>query len=151
MKLSAAGLELLKKSEGFRSRAYNDIAGFATIGYGHKFKPSEAFPPEITEQKAEAILQGDVIEAEQAVNRLVKVPLTQGQFDALVDFAFNLGASQLQRSTLLQSLNGGDYEAAAKQLLRWVYCGPHEVVALKTRREAEYRLWTGEAMQQTAA
>jgi lysozyme len=151
MKLSAAGLELLKKSEGFRSRTYRDIAGMATIGYGHKIRPNEAFPPEITEQKAQAILQADVSEAEQAVIRLVKVPLTQGQFDALVDFVFNLGASRLQSSTLLQLLNSEDYDAAAIHLLRWVYCGPHEIVALKTRREAEYRLWTGDKTQQTAA
>ena len=101
MKLSAAGRAVDEKSEGFRSRAYRDIAGLATIGYGHKIRPNEAFPPEITEQKAEALLQGDVSEAEQAVIRLVKVPLTQGQFDALVDFAFNLGAARLQTSAAI--------------------------------------------------
>jgi lysozyme len=151
MKLSAAGLELLKKAEGFRSKPYKDIAGCATIGYGHRIGPNEFFPPEITEEKAEAILQWDIHEAEDAVTRLVKVPLSQGQFDALVDFTFNLGATRLRDSTLLEVLNDGNYDAAGRQLLRWDHSGTHEVMALEARREAECRLWIGSPTQQTTA
>jgi lysozyme len=100
MKLSIAGLELLKRSEGFRSRTYLDVNGFPTIGYGHRLLHSESFPDGIGEAEAAEMLIRDVREAEQAVTRLVKVPLTQGQFDALVDFCFNLGAGRLASSTV---------------------------------------------------
>ena len=101
MRLSAAGLELLKKSEGFRGRTYLDAAGHPTIGYGHRLVDPETYPGGVSEAEGEAMLLHDVGEAEQAVNRLVKVALTQGQFDALVDFVFNLGAERLACSTLL--------------------------------------------------
>ena len=151
MKLSLAGLDLLKHSEGFRSRVYLDAAGFPTIGYGHKLQHPESFPNGITEPQAEEILAADVGEAEQAVQRLVKVALTQEQFDALVDFCFNLGAARLAASTLLRDLNEGSYAAAAEQLLRWDHAGSRELAALKARREAEFRLWTGCIASQTAA
>jgi len=151
MQLSAAGLELLKASEGFRPTTYFDIAGIPTIGYGHRLEPRESFPDGICQAEAEVILSWDVRQAEQAASRLVKVPLTQGQFDALVDFTFNLGACRLATSTLLQDLNAGKYDDAAIQLLRWDHSGDREVAALKTRREGEYRLWTGHAAGQAAA
>jgi lysozyme len=71
----------------------------------------------------------------------VKVALTQGQFDALVDFVFNLGAGRLASSNLLSYLNAGEYDAAAWQLLAWDHVGSREVASLKVRREAEFRLW----------
>jgi lysozyme len=141
VQLSAAGLELIKRSEGFRSHVYNDVNGFATIGYGHRLLGSESFPAGLTEQQASEILACDVRDAEQAVERLVKVPLAQGQFDALVDFCFNLGAGRLASSTLLKILNSGRYQDAAEQLLRWDIAGGTENAALKARREAEHKLW----------
>jgi lysozyme len=144
MQFSEAGYDLLKKSEGFRSQAYTDLAGFATIGYGHRIASGESFPNGITEQTAETLLQTDVGEAEEEVTRLVKVSLTQGQFDALVDFVFNLGAGRLQSSTLLLLLNEGNYDAAAQQLLLWDHSGTKEVIGLKLRREAECSMFTGE-------
>jgi lysozyme len=143
MNLSAAGLELIKKSEGFRGKTYLDIAGYPTIGYGHRLGREEHFPNGICEAEAGVILLWDVREAEQTVARLVKVQLTQGQFDALVDFTFNLGSGRLASSTLLRDLNAGKYEAAAEQLLCWDHAGDHEVASLKARREAELHLWTG--------
>jgi lysozyme len=151
MKLSARGLELLKQSEGFRSRTYLDVNGFPTIGYGHRLLHPESFPKGIDEAQGAEILVSDVRDAEQAVARLVKVPLTQGQFDALVDFCFNLGAGRLGSSTLLKVLNGGRYEAAAEQLLRWDLAGGVENAGLKARREAELALWNGGAAEQKAA
>ena len=141
MRFSAAGMELLKRSEGFRSRVYADAAGFATIGYGHRLLNPASFPNGIDEPQAAEILASDLRDAEQAVERLVKVPLTQGQFDALVDFCFNLGAAKLTASTLLKFLNHGRYDDAAEQLLRWDHAGGHEIDALKARREAEAELW----------
>jgi lysozyme len=141
MHLSAAGLELLKKSEGFRENTYSDIAGFRTIGFGHRLTRSENSPAGITLAEAESILADDVAIAESAIARLVHVPLTQGQFDALVDFVFNLGAGRLASSTLLRYLNAGRYDDAAWQLLAWDHAGSRQLTALKLRRESEFRLW----------
>jgi len=77
------------------------------------------------------------------VERLVKVAMAQGQFDALVDFCFNMGAARLAGSTLLKELNAGNYAAAAEELPRWDRAGGQENLGLKARREAELRLWQG--------
>jgi lysozyme len=141
MQFSAAGMELLKRSEGFRSRVYLDTQGHPTIGYGHKLHRPEDFPKGITQEQAVQALACDVDDAEEAVGRLVKVQLTQGQFDALVDFVFNLGSGRLAESTLLKVLNAGHYDVAAHLLLHWDHAGAKELSALKTRREAEFALW----------
>jgi lysozyme len=143
--LSAAGLALLKRSEGFRAKVYLDVVGIPTIGYGHRLLHGQSFPTGIDEEFGATILADDVHEAEQSVKRLVRVSLTQGQFDALVDFVFNLGAVRLGASTLLIELNAGHYDAAAEQLLRWDHTGLKEVLALKARRQAEFALWHAEA------
>lgn len=150
MKLSVAGLDLLKRSEGFRGRTYLDVNGFPTIGYGHRLLHPESFPNGIDEQQAAEILSVDVRDAEQAVERLVKAPLSQGQFDALVDFCFNLGSGRLRSSTLLRVLNGGRYDEAAEQLLRWDQAGGQQNAGLKARREAEVALWRGAEEQKAA-
>jgi lysozyme len=141
MPFGSAGLGLLKKSEGFRNRIYLDPAGILTIGYGHRVLPSETFPGGIDDAQGSQLLVQDVRIAEQAVLKLVKVAITQGQFDALVDFVYNLGANQLAASTLLRDLNFGRYDAAAEQLLMWDHVGKKEVEGLKVRREAEFHLW----------
>lgn len=143
MNLSAAGLALLKTSEGFSATTYEDVAGFRTVGYGHKLGNFEQYPAGINEAQASVMLAKDVAVAEGMVSRLVRVALTQGQFDALVDFTFNLGAGRLAGSTLLRDLNAGQFDAAALQLLQWDHAGGKELPALKTRRAAEYQLWTG--------
>jgi lysozyme len=152
MQLSVAGLELLKKSEGFRSNTYLDVSGFPTIGYGHRLLHPESFLDGIGEAQAAEILVSDVCDAEKAIERLVKVPLSQGQFDALVDFCFNLGTGRLASSTLLKVLNGGRYDEAAEQLLLWDIAGGQENAGLKARRQAEFALWSGACSgQKTAA
>jgi lysozyme len=143
MKFSAAGMNLLKLSEGSRNRVYRDANGLATIGYGHRLLHTETFPNGIDEPHASALLALDVCAAEEAVQRLVKVPLTQGQFDALVDFCFNLGPGRLAASSLLEDLNAGKYDEAARQLLLWDHAAGREIAALKARREAEATLWRG--------
>ena len=145
MRFSEAGLRLLKESEGLRCTTYLDAAGYPTIGYGHRLVHPECYPHGITEEQASIILEWDVREAEQAVERLVKVPVTQGQFDALVDFTFNLGSGSLAGSTLLRDLNAGQYAAAANQLLHWDHAASEVCAGLKTRREAEVRLWQATA------
>ena len=150
MKLSAAGLELVKMSEGFRSQIYSDVAGFPSIGYGHRLLPHEAFPAGVTPAQAKELLAVDVCHAEQAVLRLVKVSLTQGQFDALTDFCFNMGAGRLACSTLLRALNAGRYDAARVQLLRWNLAAGELNAGLKARREAEFRFWASVPPSQEA-
>jgi lysozyme len=145
MVFSKDGLALLKKSEGFRGRTYLDVNGLATIGFGHRQMHPNSFPDGLTEPQAEHILSCDVDDAEAAAERLVKVPLTQGQFDALVDFVFNLGQGRLETSTLLKDLNAGLYESAGRQLLTWDHAAGREIAALKARREAEFDLWRGSA------
>jgi lysozyme len=150
MRLSAAGLDLLKKSEGFRDRIYSDVAGVVTIGYGHRLLPGESFPNGISEARALDLLQADIRRAEAAVERLVKVQLNQGQFDALVDFVFNLGGGRLAASTLLRELNAGRYDAAAGELQRWDHADGIEIASLKARRQAELQLWHDGRNQQKA-
>ena len=145
MQLSAQGLDLIKRFEGFRDHAYTDVAGLSTIGYGHRIVPPESFPNGVTEPQALALLASDVSEVERSVNRLVRVTLTQGQYDALVDFCFNLGAGRLAESTLLRELNASRYNTAAEQLLLWDHAGGKINLGLKARREADLRLWRSEA------
>jgi len=151
VELSSAGMELIKKSEGFRDRVYLDVEGYPTIGYGHRLIHPETFRNGITESQGTTILYNDIHESEQAVSRLVKTQLTQGQFDALVDFVFNLGQVRLAESTLLRELNSGHIAEAGEQLLRWDHAGTQENAGLKARREAELRLWNDERSPQTSA
>jgi|SRR5580704_9392140 lysozyme len=145
MQLSTEGLELIKRFEGFRDQLYIDVAGFPTIGYGHRVVPPESFLNGVSEPHAATILAGDVSAAERAVCSLVKAALTQGQFDALVDFCFNLGAGRLANSTLLRCLNASRYDAASEQLLLWDLARGEVNPGLKARREAELRLWKAAA------
>jgi lysozyme len=151
MQLSAKGLALLKKSEGFGSHSYLDVAGVRTIGYGHRILPAGSFPNGIDEARGAELLTADVRVAENAVKRLVKVELAQSHFDALVDFVYNLGPRKLEASTLLRMLNMGRYGAAADEMLRWDHAGAHENAGLKARREAEFLLWHSEDSGQRSA
>jgi lysozyme len=151
MELSPESVALLKHFEGYRSRVYLDAVGFPTVGYGHRLLHPDSFPNGLDEPQALDILVHDVRDAEQAVKRLVKVTLTQGQFDALVDFVFNLGQGKLAASTLLKDLNAGQYEDAAAQLLRWDHAGAKENSNLKERRAAEFRVWHGKPWNMASA
>jgi lysozyme len=97
----------------------------------------------ITEDEAGDLLREDIQSSEDAVNRLVTVPITQGQYDALVSFVFNLGRGNLASSTLLRLLNSGDYTGAAEQFPRWNQAAGKVLQGLVTRRAAEARMFTG--------
>ncbi|RUR48814.1 lysozyme [Vreelandella populi] len=144
MRLSPAGLELIKAHEGLRLNAYQDVVGVLTIGYGHTgtVKPGMT----ITKQEAEDILRRDVASFEKAVNDLVTAPLNQNQFDALVSFAFNLGRGALQRSTLLRKLNARDYDGAAAEFGRWINAGGKPWPGLVRRRKEERELFESPVM-----
>jgi lysozyme len=132
---------LIKHAEGFRLHPYSCPAGYDTIGYGHVIRKGESFASGISTMQAEALLREDVQSAAEAVNRLLPVRLSQGQYDALVSFTFNLGAGALQRSSLRQLLLRGEVTRAASEFRRWIYAGGRKLQGLLLRREAERRLF----------
>ena len=139
MHTSQKGLDLIKSFEGLRLSAYKDVVGVVTIGYGTT--SGVKMGDTITKERAEELLREDVKRLEGYVDRLVKVPLTQGQFDALVSFTYNLGPGALEKSTLLDQLNRGDYDSAAEQFWRWVKAGGKTLPGLVRRRAAERALF----------
>jgi len=139
---SDKGLALTKHFEGLRLTAYQDSVGIWTIGYGHT-GPEVCKGLTITEDHACALLQKDVATAVAAVNRLVMVELQQNQFDALVDFVFNVGSGKLAKSTLLREVNAGNFSAAAAQFLQWVHAGGRVLPGLLLRRKAAQALFLG--------
>lgn len=134
-------LEIIKKWEGLYLEAYLCPANVWTIGYGHT---KTAVPGmRITESEAEDLLRQDMEWVEEAVNRLVAVPLTQNQYDALCSFTFNVGAGALGKSTLLKKLNAGDYAGAANEFPRWNRGGGRVLRGLVNRRADEQALFRG--------
>ena len=119
MRTSPEGIARIKRHELLRLKAYLCPAGVPTIGWGST--KGVAMGMEITEAQADARLVQDLATAENAIEKNVKVPLSQNQFDALVSFVFNVGAKNFQGSTLLKQLNRGQYEAAAAQFERWCH------------------------------
>jgi lysozyme len=143
MNVSEAGLALIRECEGFRSEAYRDAVGVWTIGYGHAGNVHAG--DRITPEQGRSLLREDAGCAEDAVARLAIVTLTQGQFDALVSFAFNLGAAALEGSTLLRKLNAGDVAGAAAEFPKWCHAGNAVLPGLVTRRARERALFEGES------
>ncbi len=136
-----AGINLIKEFEGLELSKYRDAVGLWTIGYGHLIRSGETFERSLTEQEAEALLRKDLLESERGIRRLVSVPLTQNQFDALVSFVFNVGVGRLATSTLLKKLNAQDYRGAADELPKWNRAGGNVLPGLTRRRQAERALF----------
>lgn len=144
MNISKNGIELIKRFEGLELEAYPDSVGVWTIGYGwtqavdgKKIAPGMR----IDQATADRLLKCGVVQYEQGVNQLVKVRITQGQFDALVSFAYNLGLRSLSTSTLLRKLNNGDTQGAADEFGRWVNAGGKRLDGLVSRRAAEREMF----------
>jgi GH24 family phage-related lysozyme (muramidase) len=142
------GLRLTKASEGFVRRLYHDAAGFCSIAYGHLLRRSgcvaadrKRYPHPIAEPTGEALLLTDLHIAQRAVTGFVSVPLSEGQYASLVDFAYNVGAGNFKRSTLLKAVNAGQHERVPFQLMRWTRAGGQELRGLRTRREREITLY----------
>lgn len=123
MDISPDGYALIKKSEGFRSKPYRCPAGVPTIGYGSTIYPNgkrvSMLDKPISEHTASLMLGDSVKILCAKISSLVKVHITQNQFDALVDFAYNLGIGSLSKSTLLKKLNAGLHSQASNELLKW--------------------------------
>ena len=145
--MSIAGIMLIKKFEGFRARPYLCPAGVATCGYGSTFY-ADGTPVKLTDllvsqADAELLLQGTLGQYEKAVNDGITQPLTQGQFDALVDFAYNCGVGNFRSSTLRKKINAGDMAGASLEFARWNKGGGVVLAGLVRRREAERLLFVG--------
>lgn len=138
--VNLAGLALIKEYEGFEDRAYLDTGGVWTCGYGHTRGVTQGTT--CSPAQAEKWLEADMASAVMDVCKLVKVPLTDNQFAALVSFTFNLGGPALKKSTLLRLLNEGNYEAVPTQLKFWVFDNGKRLKGLERRRAAEAALWT---------
>ncbi len=134
--------DLIKEFEGCKLEAYPDPGTGAepiTIGVGHT--GGVKLGDVITQEQADEYLVSDVSHAANAVNQMVDENMTQGQFDALCSFAFNLGIGNLKNSTLLKKLNSGDIQGAADQFLVWNKAAGKVMAGLTRRREAERALF----------
>lgn len=146
MKISNNGLNLIKQFEGFSSTPYLCPAGIATIGYGSTYyedgtKVTLKDKP-ITEERATELLEFIANKTfSENINKVVKVPLNQNQFDALVSFAYNIGNKNFNWSTLLKKLNQSDYEGASLEFGRWNQAGGKVLNGLVRRREKEKELF----------
>jgi lysozyme len=133
---SDAGLNLTKQFEGLNLNAYQDQVGVWTIGYGHT-GPSVHGGLTITQEQADQLLLSDVAASATCVNHAVTSKISQNQFDALVDFVFNLGCASLLSSTLLRDVNAGNLAGAAPQFLLWDHAKGVVIPGLLRRRQAE--------------
>lgn len=156
MKVSQKCIDNIKKDEGVRQRPYQCPALLWTVGVGHVIDPNHAKVP-LAQRKAlpipagwdrvvsmeeiDEILRKDLARFEQGVSRLITAPLTQGQFDALVSFSFNVGLGNLQNSTLRMKVNRQDYEGAAEQFLVWTKAGGKVLPGLVKRRTHEKEMF----------
>ena len=140
MKTSRTGIDLIKSFESLRLKAYKAVPTerFCTIGYGH-YGPDVADGMEITEEEAERLLAEDLADTERAVsNATAGWNLQQCQFDALVSFAFNVGISAFQNSTLLKLVKQGACEADIRaEFGKWIHSGGKQLPGLVRRRNAE--------------
>jgi lysozyme len=156
VKISQKCIQQIKLDEGVKNKPYQCPAILWTVGVGHVIDPTHARVPLADRKKLpipagwdrvlsadeiDEILRKDLNRFEQGVLRLIKVKLTQGQFDALVSFSFNVGLGNLQNSTLRMKLNRGDYEGAAEQFLVWTKAGGKVLKGLVIRRTHEKEMF----------
>lgn len=131
--MSPEGIERLKRWEGLRTQPYRDSVGVLTVCYG---STKNVHPHrKVSLAECNRRLDSDRAEHEKYVSRYVAVPLTQGQYDALADFVYNLGPTRLKTSTMLKKLNSWDCRGAAAEYRRFIYAGGKALPGLKARRE----------------
>lgn len=155
MRASPRGIRLITEFEGFPNggRPYDDPTGVATVGYGHviarrrvtaadrqaKWISHQHTPGALTPTEAEELLRRDLAPCEATISDLVRVPVTEGQFDAIASFVFNISTGNFAISAVLARLNAGDYQGAADAFLKWNHAGspPVPLAGLTCRRERE--------------
>ena len=148
MKVSSAGIQLIKHHEGVRFKPYKCPAGLWTVGVGHLIEGGKSLPEHwnktFTESEVNGLLQHDLNRFELGVHRMLpKVRLRQHEFDAIVSFCFNLGLGCFQRSTIRQALLRGDKEAAMESLVKYCRAGGKILKGLQNRRLDERKLFLG--------
>ena len=148
MKVSNAGIQLIKHHEGVRSKPYRCPAGLWTVGVGHLIGDGKSLPESwnktFTNDEINGLLKSDLNRFELGVCKMLpNVPLRQCEFDALVSFSFNLGLGTFQRSTIRQALLRGDKEAAMESLVKYCKAGGKILKGLQNRRLDEKRLFLG--------
>ena len=139
MKTSAKGIEMIQRFEGLRLNAYKDSVGVWTIGYGHTGRHVHK-GMHISRERAHALMAIDLEHFERCVTHFVTADITQGEFDALVSFSYNLGCGALGKSTLLKKINDKD-EGAAQEFARWTHAGHKVLKGLVARRELEKEMF----------
>ncbi len=139
LSLSIAGAGALVAHEGMVKVAYKDPVGIVTVCAGHT--ATAKLGQVKTDAECAELLRKDVVHAEQAVKRLVKVPITQEQFDALASFVFNVGETSFAKSTLLKKINAQDCLGAGKEFDKWTYASGKQLPGLVKRRAAERKQW----------
>lgn len=140
-RVSEIGQMMERSLEGYAAFPYKDAAGKDTIGYGHLVQAGEHFILPVLPPEAEKLYQKDSARIAAQVNKSVGVRLWQKQFDALHSFTYNLGAANLQRSTLLKRVNTEQHYEVPPQFLRWIYAGGQKIKGLEFRRESEAELY----------
>jgi len=145
MKIDNTGRDFIYKHEGVRLKAYLDVAGIPTIGVGFTYMPGGkkvALGDKITLAQCDSLFTTIVADFEAAVNKMVKVSLTQNQFNALVSFSFNVGTSALAQSTLLKRVNANaSPEQIKAAFAMWVKAGGKVIPDLVKRRNDEANLY----------
>ncbi|MGI4814012.1 MAG: lysozyme [Janthinobacterium lividum] len=136
---STNALNIIMQFEGLSLSTYKDANGIPTIGYGHTSHVEMGMT--ISKSQALLYLNADVMSSDVIINKMVTVPLTQNQFDALVSFVYNLGPIHFSSSTTLKDLNQRNYQAAADAMLMWVQPGSANTKGLTIRRNAERELF----------
>lgn len=156
MKVSDKCIKMIMHHEGVRYKPYQCPALLWTCGVGHVIDPTHARVPladrkklpipegwdrVLSNEEIDEILRKDLNRFEQGVSRLITAPLTQGQFDALVSFSFNVGLGNLQKSTIRMKVNRQEYETAAECFLDWTKAGGRVLKGLVSRRNDEKALF----------
>ena len=148
--INEAGLGIIKSFEGWSSSPYKCPADRWTIGWGSTWdmdgNPVTADHSDIDGAEGTGLLKRELRHVEAAIGRLIKVPLTEGQFSSLCSFAFNVGTGNLQNSTLRARLNRGEYEGASAELPKWRRAGGRILKGLVRRRAAERALFNGDLL-----
>lgn len=141
MKTSQKGIELIKKYEGCKLYAYRDSVGVLTIGFGHTKNVKAGMA--ITQQQAEQFLKEDISPIETVLNSL-NINFTQGQFDSLVSWIFNLGVGNFKSSTMYKNIVARKSDDdITSQMVKWHNAGGKPLLGLKKRRCAEANMFLG--------
>ena len=144
-KAGVDAVRIIKEYEGLMLTSYQCPAGIWTIGWGHTRDVKKG--QRISIDLALLLLQGDIAAVAAGVNNLVKVAVTQYQFDALVSFAFNVGLHALQDSTLLMLVNDEQWSLASLEFVKWVHAGGKVLAGLVSRRYKEQELFRGNLLK----